>query len=338
LTLARHIIERELMSSFWSDNLPKLGQMFGGIAVFLAVLAAIFFIAGRANGKKQRPIAIVVFLGPALVLLTVGLLAPAIRTLILSFKGSQSHTWVGLSNYKWLFTDDTTRIVLRNTVFWILFTPIITTGFGLLLAILLDRMRRESIAKSLIFMPMAVSFVGASIIWELVYKYADPNKPQIGLLSSIVRHLGFSPSNWLLTQPLNNFLLMIIFVWSQTGFAMVILSAAIKAVPADIMEASALDGAHGWKLFRGVTFPMVRSTFIVVLATMVVTTLKLFDIVRTSTGGNFGTSVLSYEMYAQVFVRFNTGRGSAMAIIIFLLVVPVVVFNIVNLRRERTIS
>jgi alpha-glucoside transport system permease protein len=326
------------MSSFWSDNLPKLGQMFGAIAVFLAVLAGIFYIAGRANGKAQRPVAILVFLGPALLLLLFGLLGPAIRTFLLSFKGSASHSWVGFRNYQWLFTDETMRIVLRNTVFWILFTPIITTGLGLLLAILLDRMRRESVAKSLIFMPMAISFVGASIVWQFVYKYANPNQPQVGLMSSIARHLGFEPTNWLLTQPMNTFLLMIVFVWSQTGFAMVILSAAIKNVPADIMEASALDGATGWRLFRGVTFPMVRSTFIVVLATMVVATLKLFDIVRASTGGNFGTSVLANEMYSETFIRYDAGRGAAMAIVLFFLVMPVLSYNIYNLRRERTIA
>ncbi len=326
------------MSNFWSDNLPKFGQMVAAIAIFLAVLAVIFFIAGKANGKKQRPIAILVFLGPALLLVVIGLLGPAIRTLILSFKGSASHHWVGFSNYHWLFTDPSERIVLRNTVFWILFTPIITTGLGLLLAVLLDRMRRESVAKSLIFMPMAISFVGASIVWEFVYKYANTNQPQVGLMSSIAKHLGFEPPNWLLTQPLNTFLLMVVFVWSQTGFAMVILSAAIKAVPADVMEASALDGAHGWKLFRGVTFPMVRSTFIVVLATMVVSTLKLFDIVRASTGGNFGTSVLANEMYSETFIRYDAGRGAAMAIVLFLLVIPVLVYNITNLRQERAIS
>jgi alpha-glucoside transport system permease protein len=326
------------MSSFWSDNLPKLGQMFGAIAVFLAVLAVIFYIAGRANGKAQRPVAILVFLGPALLLLLFGLLGPAIRTFLLSFKGSASHSWVGFRNYPWHFTDETMRIVLRNTVFWILFTPIITTGLGLLLAILLDRMRRESVAKSLIFMPMAISFVGASIVWQFVYKYANPNQPQVGLMSSIARHLGFEPTNWLLTQPMNTFLLMIVFVWSQTGFAMVILSAAIKNVPADIMEASALDGATGWRLFRGVTFPMVRSTFIVVLATMVVATLKLFDIVRASTGGNFGTSVLANEMYSETFIRYDAGRGAAMAIVLFFLVMPVLSYNIYNLRRERTIA
>jgi alpha-glucoside transport system permease protein len=326
------------MTSFWSDNLPKLGQMFGAIAIFLAVLAVIFFIAGRANGKAQRPVAILVFLGPALLLLLFGLLGPAIRTFLLSFKGSSSHHWVGFTNYQWLFSDPSMRIVLRNTVFWILFTPIITTGLGLLLAVLLDRMRRESVAKSLIFMPMAISFVGASIVWQFVYKYANPDQPQVGLMSSIARHLGFEPTNWLLTQPMNTFLLMIVFVWSQTGFAMVILSAAIKNVPTDVMEASALDGAAGWRLFKGVTFPMVRSTFIVVLATMVVATLKLFDIVRASTGGNFGTSVLANEMYSETFIRYDAGRGAAMAIVLFVLVMPVLFYNIYNLRRERTIA
>ncbi len=326
------------MSTFWSDNLPKLGQMVAAIAIFLAVLAVIFFLAGRANGKKQRPIAIIIFLGPALVLLLFGLLGPAIRTLILSFKGSASHSWVGFANYHWLFTDESERIVLRNTFFWILFTPIVTTGLGLLLAVLLDRMRRESVAKSLIFMPMAISLVGASITWSFVYKYANSNQPQVGLMSSLAKHLGFEPTNWLLTQPLNTFLLMVIFVWSQTGFAMVILSAAIKNVPTDVVEASALDGATGWRLFRGITFPMVRSTFIVVLATMVVTSLKLFDIVRASTGGNFGTSVLANEMYSETFIRYDAGRGAAMAIVLFILVIPVLIYNITNLRRERAIS
>jgi alpha-glucoside transport system permease protein len=326
------------MNSFWSDNLPKLGQMFEALAIFTAVLGAIFFIAGRANGKKQKPIAITIFLGPALILLIFGLIGPAIRTLIFSFKDSASVKWVGLSNYQWIFTDPDMRVVLRNTIFWLVITPFVTTALGLILAIFLDRMRRESVAKSLLFMPMAISFVGASIIWQFVYQFADPRQPQTGLLSSIVRKLGFIPTNWTLTQPLNTFLLMVIFIWVQAGFAMVILSAAIKAVPADIVEASALDGASGWKQFKGVTFPMVRSTFIVVLATMVVTTLKLFDIVRTMTGGNFGTSVLSNEMYSEVFVRFDAGRGSAMAIVLFAFVLPILIYNIYNLRRERSIA
>jgi alpha-glucoside transport system permease protein len=218
---------------------------------------------------------------------------------------------------------------------WILVVPIVTTGIGLGLAVLLDRMKRESVPKSLIFMPMAISFVGASIIWKFVYDYAKEGYPQTGLLTAVVGWFGIEPQNWMLVKPLNTFLLMVIFVWVQTGFAMVILSAAIKAVPADIVEASALDGAGGWKLFRLITFPMVRSTFIVVLATMVVGALKIFDIVRTMTGGNFSTNVLANEMYSQVFVQFDQGKGSALAVALFISVSPILIYNIIHLRRER---
>jgi len=271
-------------------------------------------------------------------LLIGGLVIPAIQTILFSFKDDTSSKFVGFKNYAWVATDPNIHSVLINTILWIAITPILTTGLGLLLAIFLDRMKRESVPKALIFMPMAISFVGASVIWQFVYNYADPKQPQTGLLSTIVRHLGFTPSNWILTSPLNNFLLMAIFVWVQTGFAMVILSAAIKAVPADIVEASALDGASGFNLFRQITFPMVRSTFIVVFATMVVTSLKLFDIVRTMTGGNFGTNVISNEIYSQVFTKFNQGRGSALAIVLFILVTPILVYNIRNIRRERSYS
>ena len=326
------------MNSFWSTNIVKFAQIFEAIAVFFVVLGVIFFLAGRAKGKSQRPLAILVLLGPALLLLLGGLVIPAIRTILFSFKDDSSIKFVGFKNYAWILTDPNMHSVLLNTILWIAITPILTTGLGLVLAIFLDRMKREAIPKALIFMPMAISFVGASIIWQFVYNYADPKQPQTGLLSSIVKTLGFTPSNWILTSPLNNYLLMAIFVWVQTGFAMVILSAAIKAVPADIVEASALDGASGLKLFRQITFPMVRSTFIVVLATQVVTSLKLFDIVRTMTGGNFGTNVISNEIYSQVFTKFNQGRGSALAIVLFILVAPILVYNIRNIRRERSIA
>jgi len=185
---------------------------------------------------------------------------------------------------------------------------------------------------------MAISFVGASIIFKFMYEYRDPGEPQIGLLSAITQAIGFGPSNWLLVKPLNTLLLMVVFIWTQTGFAMVILSAAIKGVPADVMEASALDGATGWKLFKGITFPIVRTTFIVVLATMVVASLKLFDIVRTMTGGNFGTSVLANEMYSQIFVQFDAGKGSALAVMLFMSVIPIFIYNIRTLKSERANS
>ena len=323
------------MSEFLSTTIPKFTSVFTAIAFFFIVLGVLFAIAGRANGKKARPIALVIFLAPAFVLLVAGLIIPAIRTFLFSFMNPDSNEWIGFENYYWMTQDPNIRTIMVNTILWILVVPIFTAALGLLLAIMLDRIKHESIPKSLLFMPMAISFVGASIIFKFVYEYNEPDDVQIGLLSAIVKFLGATPSDWMLSKPLNTFLLMIIYVWTQMGFGMVILSAAIKAVPADIVEASALDGAHGWRLFRNITFPMIKGTFIVVLATGVVGALKVFDIVRTMTGGNFSTNVLANEMYSQVFVQFDTGKGSALAIVLFLLVTPILVYNIRSLRMER---
>ncbi len=326
------------MSDFLSVNIPKFTSVFSAIGIFFIVLAVLFAIAGRANGKKARPIALVIFLAPALILLLAGLIIPAIRTFLFSFMNPDSNAWVGFDNYKWMTEDPNVKSIMVNTILWILVVPIFTAALGLLLAIMLDRIKHESIPKSLLFMPMAISFVGASIIFKFVYEYREPGEAQIGLLSSVVDFLGGTPKDWMLSKPLNTFLLMIIYVWTQMGFGMVILSAAIKAVPADIVEASALDGASGWRLFRNITFPMIKGTFIVVLATGVVGALKVFDIVRTMTGGNFSTNVLANEMYSQVFVQFDQGKGSALAIVLFLLVTPILIYNIRSLRMERSHS
>lgn len=323
------------MNEFLTASLGKLSQVLVAVIIFFAVLALIFGIAGRINGKAQTNVARLIFFGPAAVLIFAGLVIPAIQTIIFSFKDPDSIKFVGLDNYKWMTEDPNIHVILLNTLLWILVVPVLTTAIGLMLAVLMDRMKHESVPKSLIFMPMAISFVGASIIWKFVYDYAKDGYPQTGLLSNLARLIGKEPQNWMLVKPLNTFLIMIIFIWVQTGFAMVLLSAAIKAVPADIVEASALDGAHGWKLFKNITFPMVRGTFIVVLATMVVGVLKLFDIVRTMTGGNFGTNVLANEMYSQVFVQFDQGKGSALAVALFLSVSPILIYNIIHLRRER---
>ena len=326
------------MSEFLSASIPKFTSLFSAIAFFFVVLGVLFIIAGRANGKKARPIALVIFLGPALVLLLAGLIIPAIRTFLFSFMNPDSNEWVGFDNYYWMTQDPNIKSIMVNTILWILVVPIFTAALGLLLAIMLDRIKHESIPKSLLFMPMAISFVGASIIFKFVYEYREPDEVQIGLLSTIVDFLGGTPQDWMLSKPLNTFLLMIIYVWTQMGFGMVILSAAIKAVPSDIVEASSLDGASGWRLFRNITFPMIKGTFIVVLATGVVGALKVFDIVRTMTGGNFSTNVLANEMYSQVFVQFDTGKGSALAIVLFLLVTPILIYNIQSLRKERAHS
>lgn len=326
------------MSEFVSTTITKFTSVFSAIAFFFIVLGILFALAGRANGKKARPIALVIFLAPSLVLLLAGLIIPGIRTILFSFMNPDSNGWVGFDNYTWMLEDPNVKTIMVNTILWILVVPIFTAALGLLLAIMLDRIKHESIPKSLLFMPMAISFVGASIIFKFVYEFRDPGEVQIGLLSAIVEFLGGTPKDWMLSKPLNTFLLMIIYVWTQMGFGMVILSAAIKAVPADIVEASALDGAHGWRLFRNITFPMIKGTFIVVLATGVVGALKVFDIVRTMTGGNFSTNVLANEMYSQVFVQFDQGKGSALAVILFLLLTPILIYNIRSLRMERSHS
>ncbi|MEY9837646.1 carbohydrate ABC transporter permease [Streptomyces sp. 846.5] len=320
----------------WADALTKFGNAAGAVVVFVAVLLLIFFAAGRASGRVSKPLAVTIFLGPALLLLAVGLVVPAIRTITLSFYNDDSTKFLGGSNYSWAFTSSGEQQILLNTLLWIIVAPVVTTVLGLVLALLVDRLKHQGLYKAFIFMPMAISFVGASIIWKFVYNYRDPSQPQIGLLSQICLWLGWhNPPNWILSHPLNNFLLMVIMVWVQTGFAMVVLSAAIKAIPDEITEAAVLDGARGWRLFQYVTIPMIRNTLVVVLTTVMITTLKLFDIIRTMTGGNFGTQVLANEMYSQSFTEFNTGRGSALAVILFVAVLPLVGYNIVQLRRER---
>ena len=301
-----------------SSTLGKFTLMISVVAMFFAILLVVFFLAARAKGKAQNPLARLIFLGPAVLLLIIGLVVPAIQTIGLSFKNPDGDKWVGIANYKWIFTTPDNWQILFNTFLWVIVVPIAATALGLTLALLLDRMKRESLPKSLIFMPMAISFVGASIIWGLVYEYRDPAVEQVGLLSQLLIWLGIDdPPNWLLWQPWNNFLLMVIMIWIQVGFAMVVLSAAIKAIPMDVVEAAMLDGATGSKLFRKVTVPMIRGTLIVVFTTIMIGTLKVFDIVRVMTNGNFGTQIVANEMYAQSFVQFDYGRGSALAVVLF---------------------
>jgi alpha-glucoside transport system permease protein len=325
------------MGDFLASSLGKFGSVASAIAIFLVALGTIFFIAGKFHGKKARYIAIAIFVGPALALLATGLIIPAIQTILFSFKGPEGENYVGFDNYIWMAQDPYMLTTMRNTILWLLFAPLLTTALGLILAIALNQMRRESIPKSLLFMPMAISFVGASIIWKFVYEYRD-NDVQIGLLNAIWTFFGGEPVNWMLSKPLNTFLLMVILIWTQMGFAMVIFSAAIKNLPSEIVEASALDGAYGLKLFRHITFPMVKTTFIVVLATQVVGALKLFDIVETMTGGNFSTNVLANEMYSRTFVQYDQGKGSAIAVILFIFVTPILIFNIRSILKERANS
>lgn len=311
----------------------KFAQMFVAIALFGAVMVLVLFLADRVRSRRGEALQTVVFVLPATIMVAVGLLYPAIRTIYESFRDANSTKFIGVDNYKTIFTDTDQLTVLRNTAVWVIVTPILATLIGLVYAVLIDKARIEKFAKALIFLPMAISLVGASLIWKFVYDYRATENPQIGLANQILKWIGLDTYRFLLTDPWNTLFLIVIMIWVQAGFAMTVLSASIKAIPDDIVEAARLDGVSGFRMFRYITVPSIRPSLIVVLTTISIATLKVFDIVRTATGGNFNTSVLAYEFYRQSFVSFNTGLGAALAVLLFLLVMPIVIYNIRQMRK-----
>ena len=322
-------------SSFLESSFPKILQILAVLAIFFGFYGIAFAAGARIQGKKQNILALSLFLVPAIILAMTGLGIPAVQTFIESFKNADSSKWVGLANYTRAVKDPDILLAFRNTMAWVIISPLVATSLGLALATMLNKMKREALAKSLIFMPMAISFVGGSLIWNLMYQYQEPNMNQTGLVGQVMKSLGIPLQHLLLWYPWNNLLLMVVYIWGFTGFGMVILSAAIKNIPQDIEEAAQLDGASGFRLFRTVTVPMVKTTIIVVLTTAMVGTLKLFDVIHTMTGGNFKTDVLSNRMFDEHFVYLNNGRGSTLAILIFLGVLPITYYNIRSLRAER---
>lgn len=315
-------------------DLGKFGQMAVAVALFVGLMGVILLAAGRIRRKADwwQSMAFVL---PALLLLAIGLVYPAIRTLYQSFFDRTSATFVGLDNYTQVFTDPAMLIVLRNTAIWVILTPLLSTFIGLVYAVLVDRSRVEAFAKAVIFLPMAISLVGASIIWKFVYEYRPDQQgiQQIGLLNQVLVWLGFEPHQFLIGSPLNTLFLIVVMVWVQAGFAMTVLSAAIKAIPADITEAAQLDGLTGVRMFRYITVPSIRPALVVVLTTIAIGTLKVFDIVRTMTGGQFDTSVVANEFYTQGFRLLNTGVASTLAVFLFVLVVPLVAYNVRQMRK-----
>ncbi len=319
----------------------KLVQMAIAVVLFFAVTGLILVLTARLRSRTGERVQAAAFIAPSLLLIAVGLLYPAVGTIYQSFFGSsyqpilggEGGNFVGLDNYRRIFTNGDLLQVLQNTALWVVLTPLVATTIGLVYAVLIDRSRFEKFAKALIFLPMAISLVGASIIWKFMYDYKGSDQDQIGVLNALLKAAGFDTYRFLLTEPWNTLFLIVIIVWVQAGFAMTILSAAIKAIPDDIVEAAKLDGVNGLKLFRYITVPSIRPSLIVVLTTISITTLKVFDIVRTATGGQFGTSVLAYEFYVQSFRSFDFGLGAALATLIFVLVTPIVVYNIRQMRR-----
>ncbi len=316
----------------------KLALMVFAIVLFAAVMGAILFAVDR---PKRLPAWVVAagFVGPTLVLLAVGLVYPALSTIRGSFYNRDGSSFVGLDNYVRVFTEDNFQTVLLNTVGWVVLVPVFTTGLGLVYAYLVDRTRFEKLAKALVFLPMAISMVGAGVIWKFVYEFRpdQPGVRQIGLLNQLLVLVGIEPQQFLLNAPANTLYLIVVMIWIQAGFAMTVLSAAIKAIPDDVVEAARLDGVGGVQMFRYVTVPSIRPALVVVLTTVAIVTLKVFDIVRTMTGGQFGTSVVANEFYTQAFPQFNFGLGAALAVLLFVLVIPIIVYNVRQMRLAEEI-
>ncbi|GMA29270.1 carbohydrate ABC transporter permease [Arenivirga flava] len=314
----------------------KLGLLGIGVAVFLAVVGLILFLADKAPKRGRDKVQLAVFVAPALILLAIGLVWPALQTGWTAFTDGRG-TFIGLQNFVWMFTQSTILTTLLNTVVWVVLVPTLSTAIGLAYAVFIDKSHGEKILKSLVFLPMAISFVGAGIIWRFVYEYRSPGYEQIGLLNQILVWTGAEPQQFLINSPWNTLFLIVVMIWIQTGFAMVVLSAAIKGVPPEIVEAARLDGAGAWKIFWNVTVPGIRSSLVVVVTTITIATLKVFDIVRTMTGGQYETSVVANEMYSQAFRLGEPGQGAALALVLFVMVLPIVIYNVRVMRKQKEV-
>ena len=316
---------------------------YGLMAVLIGVVVsyAVFFFLDKAVNllpkKAQEKLRYLAFILPAAALVIVVLLYPLIDTIVLSFFNEYSNKFVGFKNYAELFTSETFFGILLNNFLWLAFVPAVTVGIGLLFANLTNRMGpgRERIFKSLVFMPMSISFISAGTIWKLFYVSVPPGRPEIGLFNSIITSLGGQPQNLLAndTWHLNSFLLMIIVIWLQAGFSMVMLSAAIKGVPEETIEAARIDGASVRTIFFKVVVPQIRGTIMSVFITVLILVMKIFDIVLAMTGGNFNTSVLGFDYYRELFVNSNFGSASAVVTILCVLIAPLMWLQIRSVRN-----
>jgi alpha-glucoside transport system permease protein len=320
---------------------PQIVQIIVAILWGVGGVALLFWVANwfveKLSPKWTHKIQPFIFVGPAILIMGWFLAIPVVRTLFASFMNDISTEWVGLKNYIFVFTDPIMLETFRNNLLWMVIGTSLSVILGLLIAVLADRSRGEVIYKSIIFAPMAISFVGAGVIWKFMYTYKGTGigVQEIGLLNAIVQAFGGQTQPWLNIPPWNNIFLIIIMVWLQTGYAMVILSSAIKGVPAELLEAARIDGASEIKAFLSITIPYIQGTLITVTTTIVIFSLKTFDIVRVMTGGNFGTNVIANEFYLQSFTYNNAGRASAIAIILLIAVTPVIINNLRQFNRNR---
>jgi alpha-glucoside transport system permease protein len=327
------------------EGIPQVVQV--AVALVLGALGvwALFWAMDRTTNLlsprwsiRVRPW---VFVGPVLVALTVYLVYPAINTIGISLLDNKGDAFVGLDNYTTVLTQEQYQTGIINSFIWVLIVPLACVVIGLAYATLADKVSRraESTAKSLLFLPMAISMVGASVVWRFMYYYRNEalGQEQIGLLNGLLVAFGLDPVNWLNLQPWNNAFLMFVLIWLQVGFAMVILSSAIKGVPAELQEAARIDGATEWQTFRRITVPLIASTIVVVWTTVAIITWKVFDIVWVMTGGRNGTQVIAQQMVQEFFTYYRDGIGAALAVILFIAVTPILVVNVRRFQAQEEI-
>lgn len=322
-------------------NAPQAVIVLVAIVWGVGGVALLYFVSNwlieKLPGEWVHRLQPYVFVGPAMVILGWFLFLPTIRTLILSLQDAAARNFIGLDNYIFALTDRIMLEAFRNNLLWMIFGTGLSVSLGLIIAVLADRSPLEKVYKAIIFMPMAISFVGAGVIWKFVYAYRGEGIgiQEIGLLNAIAIGLGFKSQPWLLLPPWNNFFLIVIMVWLQTGFAMVIISSAIKGIPAELLEAARVDGATEFQVFFRIMIPTIQGTLLTVTTTIVIFSLKLFDIVRVMTGGNNATNVIANEFYLQQFSYNNSGRASAIAIILLIAVIPVMFYNLRQFRERK---
>ena len=309
-----------------------------GVGAALILYWALNKLAEVLPDKVEARIKPYFYILPAYLAIAVYLLYPAIQTVINSFQDRASEEWVGLQNYSDLLSSSNFRDTLFNTFLWILIVPAATVVIGLAVATLADRLRpsTEKLAKTIIFLPMAIALVGAAVIWDLVYAVRPESQPQTGLQNAIVTALGFDPVNWLQesTLHLNSLLLMLVLLWAQVGFAMVLLSSAVKGVPVDTLEAARIDGASERKIFFQVVVPQIKGTIITVFITVLISVMKIFDIVFVMTRGNFNTNVLGNEFFVQLNTNFNNGAAAAVVVMLMVAVIPVMFYQVKHFKAE----
>jgi alpha-glucoside transport system permease protein len=322
------------------DLFTALQAVIAGIAITALIYFLLNLLIHRLPERIKRKVEPYVFIGPVLVLIGLFVIWPTLQSIRLSFMEEEldgSTTWVGFQNFKDLFAEEYFASMLINNLMWIAIVPILTVSLGLAIAQLANNVgpRQEKVLKSIFFMPMTISFVSAAVIWRYIYAYSPEGGEQIGLFNAIWTALGGEPQTWFQIEAFkfNNILLMIILIWLSAGYAMVLLSAAIKSVPEDTLEAGRVDGASTGQIFFKIILPQIWPTAIAVFITVLIGAMKVFDIVLAMTGGNYNTTVLAQTFYLEYFIYGNTGKAMAAVVLLILAIIPVMVYQVRHYRK-----